>query len=270
MQIPRAALAVVLLAATGCGSVAHRAAQPPRTGSPAQQASSPPPAPEATRAARPAPSDSTSATTPTSRSTSTLTATPLPYASDAYPSAAPAIAAGVVPWADLPYHSPVDPDPRAHPPGTPAWCTNADVVVGKGGPGDGAGGALEFGWPLLARPGHRCSLQGYATVRMSDARHTWSLTSDAPDSFGVPSGAVVDEKHPGRLAFRWGTDPSGYSPDVGRGLRLLTFGLPHDGGRLTLTDSTLAWEVPGRTLPATPLHLGRISVVAVWGEGKRM
>jgi hypothetical protein len=103
---------------------------------------------------------------------------------------------------------------------------------------------------------------------MTDLRHTWSMTSQVPDGFAVPSGAVVDERHPGRLAFRWGVDSTGYSPDVGPAPRLLMFDLPHDGGRLTATDPTVAWEVPGRTLPARPRHLGRIAFLALSGDGQ--
>lgn len=246
-------IALLLVALTGCASVPQASASP-----------STPAGPSATSFASTAIPSPSGRLVPSASTSPPSAAVPTPLPSGAYASAA--IAAGALPWIDLPYRSPVDPDPLVHPAGTPPWCTTADVTLGKGGGGDGAGGFLFFSWPLLAKPGHRCSLQGYPLIRMSDPAHTWSLTSTDLVDFSVPAGGTVDEAHPGTLGFRWGHDDGGYGVDVGLGPRQVTFSLPHTGGTLTTIDRSTGW-FPTKPVPAVPEHPGRLLAEAAYSAG---
>ena len=180
---------------------------------------------------------------------------------------AAALAAGAVPWADLPYHSPVDPDPLAHPAGTPPWCTASDLTIAAPAGSDGAAGFLYFDYTITARPGHRCSLQGYPVVHETDERHSWYLTSERPDTFAIPPGAVLDQHHPGDAQVRWGHDVSGYDVDVGRATRTVTFGLPHQGGTVTIHDASVGWYDPAQKVSSPPRHLGRLVVEPLHSSG---
>jgi hypothetical protein len=248
MQISRAALAILIIATTGCASVAHPADPPQR---------SRPLAPQASATATPSPT----ASSPASRATSSTVHVPTPVPSQLWASA---LAAGpVVPWADLPYRSPVGPAPAAHPAGTPAWCTSADVVLGKGGGGDAAATQRYFSWPLLARPGRRCSLQGTPVVRESG--RSWQVTSDPVDTFPVSPGGVLDAQHPGEVDFRWGVGSDGSEAELPSGPRGLHVSLPHHGGTLIGTDTSVGWSTS--SVHGTPPHLGAIRVAPLWTTG---
>lgn len=259
-------LAALLLLLTGCASVASpAAARTPSTR--AAQASSPASGPTPPSLSSRTPLASASPALSTGNAAPPSPSRPAPAASDAYPSVSAALAAGAVPWADLPYRSPVDPDPLAHPAGTPPWCTAADLTIAAPRGSDGAGGFLFFDYTINAKPGHRCSLQGYPVVHETDEHHTWSLTSEAPDTFAVPPGAVLSADHPGEAEVRWGHDASGYGIDVGRAPRIVTFDLPHAGGIVTLRDSSVGWYTPGQSVPSPPRHLGRLLVEPLHATG---
>jgi hypothetical protein len=187
-----------------------------------------------------------------------------PLASGAYASAA--TAAGAVAWADLPYQSPVESDPLAHPAGSPPWCRADDLTISGRGFADGAASYLFFSWTLTARAGHRCSLQGNPVVHLTDASHTWGLISEPSDTFGLQPGNILDPKHPGTIGFRWGHDQEGYGVDVRPAPRLVTFDLPHSGGALRITDADPGY-IPDRPAPAVPLHPGRLVADHLAGSG---
>jgi hypothetical protein len=209
-------------------------------------------APAATQVAAGTPSVSAVATVPasptTTAATSALPASAVPSAR--YESAA--VAAGAVPWADLPYHSPVGQRP---PTGAPPWCTAAQLSLAPSSGADGAADMYFFDFPLTARPGVRCSLQGYPVVHVSDADHTWSVTSVPSSDFAVTPGGVLDPSHPTTVEFRWVlTDADGYAINADTGRLTVRFDLPHGGGRLT-TDLDMTWH---KTSPGGPLRIGRI------------
>jgi Protein of unknown function (DUF4232) len=163
-----------------------------------------------------------------------------------------AVQAGAVPWADLPYHSPVDQDP---PTGAPPWCNAAQLSIAPSSGEDAAADMLFFDFPLAARSGVRCSLQGYPVVHVSDAAHTWSTTSVPSSDFAVTPGGVVDAGHPTTVEFRWVlTDADGYSTNADTGRLTVTFDLPHGGGRLTV-DHDMTWR---NTNSGVPMRIGRI------------
>ncbi|MDX6227572.1 MAG: hypothetical protein QOI76_962 [Frankiales bacterium] len=182
--------------------------------------------------------------TPVADQAATLapSAVPSVVPSQLYTSAA--VAAGVVPWADTPYHSPLGTDPAKPPAGKPPWCTAGDLHLGKQAGGDAASDMRYYSFPVTLRPGVRCSLQGYPVIHLAAPTRSWSASSvPLGDDFAVVPGEIVDSTHPAAITFRWVlSDDAGYGTNTQTGTVEVTIDLPHAGGRLSSR----------MTLPGTP------------------
>jgi Protein of unknown function (DUF4232) len=172
---------------------------------------------------------SPSASSPTSAATASAVASSPPASSPTVTGPT------VVPWADLSYRSPVRADGRP-PQGQLAWCRAGQLtVVPDGLLGPGAG-ELFLAFRVSARPGVRCTLQGWPAVQISAADQEWTIAA-ARDTFAVPPGGILDAHHPATFQLNWTTyyaEQLCAFRDVTD--RLVRVTLPHAGGTATTTD----------------------------------
>jgi hypothetical protein len=238
----RPAAVVVLLVLTGCASTAAPAGSPSSAPAPARAApTSSVPTSAAPTSAAPIP--------PTAAATAQSWPTPGPSADPS-----PVVGTvGPVAWLPLPYQAPVDQDDPTEPAGKPRWCTADDLVMAPT-TFDAGGGFFDFGYSLTARAGRRCSLQGYPTMRVSDPKNTWSVTSRAPDLFPVQPGGAVDDQHQGSADLRWAG--GGMCITVDTSHLVVSLDLPHQGGRLTLEQSPRAWGCSTQMKAKEPANTG--------------
>jgi hypothetical protein len=111
-----------------------------------------------------------------------------------------------------------------------------------------------YSFSVTAIPGVRCSLQGYPVIHLSSPTGSWSAASVPLNDFAVPSGQIVDARHPATIGFRWLlSDDAGRSTNTQAGTIEVTVDLPHTGGALASS-----MNVFGTIRAGTPAVVGRV------------